>query len=208
MALTKQFYLRNPNLKAVGVRHNFTKEQATEWIRCKNDIIYFAEKYVKIVDLDRGLINIKLYDFQKDFLHSFVRDRFVIVKCSRQIGKTVSYSIFCLHNMIFKDEYTVAILADKVTTAKKLLASIKKSYENLPMWLQRGVVEWNKNSIELENGSRTLVSATQSGNAVRGFAVNCVDIDSQVTVRNKKTGKIEYIKISELIGRLANVNTE
>ena len=54
----------------------------------------------------------------------------------------------------------VAILANKSSTARDILGRLQLAYENLPKWLQQGVVSWNKGSLELENGSRVVASST------------------------------------------------
>jgi hypothetical protein len=70
----------------------------------------------------------------------------------------------------------VAILANKLSTARELLSRLKLAYEYLPKWLQQGVIEWNKGSIQLENGSKVLASATSSS-AVRGGSFNMIFLD-------------------------------
>jgi len=58
-------YLGNPNLKKANTPVEFTEENIIEFVRCKNDPVYFAENYVKIVSLDEGLVPFKPYDFQR-----------------------------------------------------------------------------------------------------------------------------------------------
>lgn len=89
---------------------------------------------------------------------------------------STSYSMFCLHQILFKDNCVIAIMAQKASTAKKILSVIKEAYEHIPLWMQQGVVEWNKTSIELENGSKIIVSAT-SASAIRGISSNVVILD-------------------------------
>tara|TARA_R110000868_G_scaffold9867_2_gene48471 strand:- start:40568 stop:42238 length:1671 start_codon:yes stop_codon:yes gene_type:complete len=169
-------YLGNANLKSAGVNINFSPEQIEEYMKCANDPLYFIANYVKIVSLDKGLVPFTPYDFQEDMIESVHKNRFVIMKCPRQSGKSTTMVSYLLHYILFNQNMSVAILANKLSTARELLGRLKLAYEYLPMWLQQGVVEWNKGSIVLENGSKALAAATSSS-AVRGGSYNCIMLD-------------------------------
>jgi hypothetical protein len=169
-------YLGNSNLKAAGVNVNFSPEQIEEYVKCSQDPLYFIKNYVKIVSLDKGLVPFEPYDFQEDMIHTIHENRFVIGKLPRQTGKSTTIISYLLHYVLFNQSMSVAILANKLTTARELLGRLKLAYEYLPMWLQQGVVEWNKGSIVLENGSKILASATSSS-AVRGGSFNYIFLD-------------------------------
>ena len=83
---------------------------------------------------------------------------------------------YFLHYLLFNPDVKVAILANKANTAKDLLDKWKIAYENLPRWMQHGVVEWNKHNVTLENGSKIVASATSSS-AIRGSSLNAVLLD-------------------------------
>ena len=148
----KESYRDNPLLKRIGVTINYTQEQTEEYVKCAQDPIYFT-KYIKIITLDEGIVPFEMYDFQKEMIQTFHDNRFVIVKCPRQVGKTTTTIAYLLWTILFQDSQTVAVLANRGDTARKILAKLQLAYENLPMWLQQGVVEWNKGRIELENHS-------------------------------------------------------
>ena len=169
-------YLGNPNLKATDVKINWTQEQLEEYAKCARDPIYFIQKYVKIVSLDRGLVPFELYDFQEEMVRTIHNNRFVIAKLPRQSGKSTTVTAYMLHYILFNQSVNVAILANKLSTARELLSRLKLAYEYLPKWLQQGVLEWNKGSIQLENGSKVLASATSSS-AVRGGSYNMIFLD-------------------------------
>ena len=169
-------YLGNANLKSAGVNINFSPEQIEEYMKCANDPLYFISNYVKIVSLDKGLVPFEPYDFQEEMIESVHKNRFVIMKCPRQSGKSTTMVSYLLHYILFNQNMSVAILANKLSTARELLGRLKLAYEYLPMWLQQGVVEWNKGSIVLENGSKALAAATSSS-AVRGGSYNCIMLD-------------------------------
>ena len=169
-------YLGNSNLKAAGVNVNFSPEQIEEYVKCSQDPLYCIKNYVKIVSLDKGLVPFEPYDYQENMIRTIHENRFVIGKLPRQTGKSTTIIAYLLHYVLFNQSMSVAILANKLTTARELLGRLQLAYEYLPMWLQQGVVEWNKGSIVLENGSKILASATSSS-AVRGGSFNYIFLD-------------------------------
>ena len=169
-------YLGNPNLKRANITQEWTKEEVEEYAKCMKDPQYFIEKYIKIVSLDEGLIPFKLYDFQKEMVGTFHNNRFTICKLPRQSGKSTTIIAYLLHYVLFNPTVNVAILANKAATARDLLGRLQLAYEHLPKWLQQGVMSWNKGSLELENGSKILASATSSS-AVRGGSYNIIFLD-------------------------------
>ena len=169
-------YLGNKNLKAAGKNVEFTKEQVEEYMKCAKDPVYFIKEYVRIVSLDEGLVPFGMYDFQEDMVRQIHDNRFVIAKLPRQTGKSTTVISYLLHYILFTQDVNVAILANKLATARELLHRLKLAYEYLPPWMQQGIVEWNKGSIVLENGSKILASATSSS-AVRGGSFNMIFLD-------------------------------
>lgn len=176
MAKKTESYLGNDNLKSAGIQVNFTEDQVKEYVKCAKDPIYFIKNYIKIVSLDKGLVPFELYDFQEDMVQKVHDNRFVIAKLPRQSGKSTTITAYILHYILFNQNMNVAILANKLSTAKELLHRLKNAYEYLPRWLQMGVLEWNKASIILENGSKVIASATSSS-AVRGGSFNFIFLD-------------------------------
>ena len=169
-------YKSNPLLKQRGVSIDFTREQVQEVIKCSQDPEYFLENYIKVISLDDGIVPFIPYPFQRKLIDSFHNHRFSICKLPRQSGKSVTVTAYLIHQALFRDNINVAILANKRETSFELMAKLQTSYENLPKWLQQGVIAWNKGSIELENGSRITASSTSSS-AVRGFSYNIVMLD-------------------------------
>ena len=129
MATNKQSYRDNPLLKKVGVQVQYTKEQFDEYVKCSQDPIYFS-KYIKIITLDEGLVPFQMYDFQQDMIRTFHDNRFSIVKCPRQVGKTTTAVAYLLWTILFKDAQKVAILANKGKTSQDILAKLQMAYEN------------------------------------------------------------------------------
>ena len=176
-------YLGNVNLKRKGTQIQFSQEMVAEFIKCANDPIYFAEKYIKIVHVDHGLIPIEMYDYQKEIAHAITRNRRVAVNTSRQAGKTTTAVAIILHYVLYNDHKTVALLANKGDAAREILDRIKIAYEALPKWMQQGVIEWNKGSVEFENGCKIIAGATSSS-AIRGKSISFLYIDETAFVEN------------------------
>ena len=183
MAQQHEVYLGNPNLKKANVSQNFTKKQIAEYLKCAEDPIYFIRTYIKIVSLDEGVIPFKMYDFQESMVDKFHKHRFNIAKLPRQSGKSTIVTAYLLWYVLFNDNVNVAILANKAPTAREMLGRLQLSYENLPRWLQQGILGWNKGSLELENGSKILASST-SASAVRGMSFNIIFLDEFAFVPN------------------------
>jgi len=171
-----QHYLGNPKLKRANVNIPFTKEQIIEYKKCSMDPIYFTKNYVKIINIDEGLVPFDMYPYQRKMVKTFAENRYTICKLPRQSGKTTTVAAYVLWVILFHELKNVAILANKGSLAREILERIKNPYENLPLWMQQGVTEWNKGSIELENGSKVIASSTTSS-AVRGSSYTHLILD-------------------------------
>jgi hypothetical protein len=181
--MSDQVYLGNPNLKKANVAVEFTQEQILEFIKCKNDPVYFAKNYIKIVSLDYGEIPFKMYPFQEKLINNFHNNRFNICRMPRQTGKSTTCVSYLLHYAVFNDNVNIAILANKASTAQDLLSRLQFAYEKLPKWMQQGIVSWNKRSLELENGSK-IIAASTSASAVRGGSYNVIFLDEFAFIPN------------------------
>ncbi|BCU95088.1 MAG: hypothetical protein CM15mV7_1990 [uncultured marine virus] len=173
---SNEIYLGNPNLKRANIAQNFTPKQVEEFVKCSQDPVYFITNYIKIISLDKGLVPFDLYDFQSDMVEKFHENRFNIAKLPRQSGKSTVVTAYLLWYTLFNDNVNVAILANKAATAREMLQRLQLSYENLPNWMQQGVVNWNRGSLELENGSKIMAAST-SASAVRGMSFNIIFLD-------------------------------
>src|SRR6056300_718188 len=169
-------YMGNVHVKADGVEQEFTAHQIKEYIKCTNDPAYFARNYIKIINLDRGLVNFDLYPYQEKMFDHFNSNRFSVVLACRQSGKSISSVVYLLWYAIFHPEKTIAVLANKGATAREMLARVTLALENLPFFLQPGCRALNKGSIEFSNNSRIIAAAT-SGSSIRGMSVNLLFLD-------------------------------
>ena len=181
--MSDNVYLGNPNLKKANTAIEFTQEQVIEFMKCKEDPVYFANNYVKIISLDEGLTQFHPYHFQEKLINNFHNNRFNICKMPRQTGKSTTVVSYLLHYAVFNDSVNIGILANKAATARELLGRLQTAYENLPRWMQQGIIAWNKGSLELENGSKILAAST-SASAVRGMSFNILFLDEFAFVPN------------------------
>ena len=181
--MSDNVYLGNPNLKKANTPIEFSEENILEFLKCKDDPVYFAKKYIKIVSLDEGLVPFDLYPFQEKLVRNFHENRFNICKMPRQTGKSTTVVSYLLHYAIFNDSINIGILANKAKIAMDLLGRLQTAYENLPKWMQQGIIAWNKGSLELDNGSKILAAST-SASAVRGMSFNILFLDEFAFVPN------------------------
>ena len=178
-----QTYLGNPNLKAKGVPVNFDKEHVKEYIKCSKNPVYFAKNYIKIINVDEGLVPFEMWPFQEKLIKNFHKNRFNICMMPRQTGKSTTSVSYLLHYAIFNDNINIGILANKAATARDLLGRLQTAYENLPKWMQQGIVAWNKGSMDLDNGSKIMAASTSAA-AVRGMTFNIIFLDEFAFVPN------------------------
>tara|TARA_R100000030_G_scaffold95347_2_gene82749 strand:+ start:4555 stop:6210 length:1656 start_codon:yes stop_codon:yes gene_type:complete len=176
-------YLGNPNLKKANVAVDWTEDNIREYLKCKDDPVYFTEKYIRIINLDKGLVPFEMYPFQEKLVRNFHGNRFNICKMPRQSGKSTTVVSYLLHYALFNDSVNIGILANKAATARELLGRLQTAYEALPMWMQQGIVAWNKGSMELENKSK-IVAASTSASAVRGMSFNIIFLDEFAFIPN------------------------
>ena len=181
--MSSNVYLGNPNLKKANTEIEFTQEQITEFIKCKEDPVYFAKNYIKIINVDEGLVPFEMWPFQEKLISRFHENRFNICMMPRQTGKSTTSVSYLLHYAIFNDSVNIGILANKAQTARDLLGRLQTAYENLPKWMQQGILVWNKGSLELDNGSKIMAASTSAA-AVRGMSFNIIFLDEFAFVPN------------------------
>lgn len=195
MIINKPFYKNKNGLKAANIPVEYTEDQINEYIKCSKDPIHFIENYVKIVSLDEGVVLFKMYDYQKKFIEILHNNTRVLGMWPRQQGKSITTAAYVAWYVTFNEYKSVVVLANKQTIATEIFGRIQFIIEGLPIWLQQGVVEWNKTSFELENGTICSAAAT-SPSAIRGKS--CVTGDTKVCIC-EDNGEIYYTEIEEYI---------
>lgn len=184
-SLKKEFYLGNTSLPTPEATYDYSDHP--EWVediaQCKKNILYFAENFFYITNLDDGKIKIKLRPFQKRILRSLRDNRFVCLLASRQIGKTTLMTIYALWVACFTEDQRILIVANKEQTAINIFKRVRMAYEKLPNYLKPGAIEYGKTSMTLGNGSSIGISTTSS-DAGRGDSCNCLILDELAFIDN------------------------
>lgn len=174
-------YQRIPNLKRSGIGMTWYPGQVEEWYRCQRDIMYFAENYAGITSSDYGVIKIQLRKYQEEMLEIISTSKNSIFRLPRQVGKTTVVGVYIAHYLIFNSDKIVAVLAHKLSMAMEILSRVKETLALLPDFLQQGVIEWNKGSIELENGSK-MKAFSSDPEALRGMTAQLVYVDEMAFI--------------------------
>ena len=176
-------YNGNASLKRAGIDLSYTEKEVLELAKCVEDPTYFIDNYCYIVTLDHGIQPFKLYDCQKEKVETIHNNRKVIIMEGRQQGKTTVAAAYILWYTLFQESKTVAILANKASTAREIMSRYQLMFEHLPPWMQQGVKTWNKGDVELENGSVVFTAATTAA-GIRGKSVNLLYIDEAAIIPN------------------------
>lgn len=164
------------NIAKPSETREYTPEQMMEIARCMTDPVYFCNNYCYIIELDRGLVQVKLYPYQETIIRATITNSFTIAKLPRQSGKTQCVALLVLWLVLFTKSYNVGIVAQNEKTAIGILKRVKTAYQNLPEFLQRGITAWNEKSISFDNGSAISVSGTSAASA-RGGSFNFLYLD-------------------------------
>jgi len=176
-------YNGNASLKRAGIDLSYTEKEVLELAKCVENPTYFIDNYCYIVTLDHGIQPFKLYDCQKEKVETIHNNRKVIIMEGRQQGKTTVAAAYILWYTLFQESKTVAILANKASTAREIMSRYQLMFEYLPLWMQQGVKTWNKGDVELENGSIVFTAATTAA-GIRGKSVNLLYIDEAAIIPN------------------------
>jgi hypothetical protein len=173
---TEKFYLGNTRLPGAGAEYEYTPAMVNDLKKSRKSLLYFAENFFYIVNLERGRELIKLHKYQKRILKALNNHRFCVLLSSRQSGKTTLLTIYALWIALFNEDQRILIVANKEQTAKNIFKRVRLAYELLPNYLKAGVMEWGQTSMSLTNGSSIGISTTSS-DAGRGESVNCLILD-------------------------------
>ena len=179
-------YMGNTLVKRAGIKQQFSEAQTQEYLRCMTSPAYFVRNYMKIISLDRGLVNFDLWAYQEKMFEHFEKHRFSIVLAPRQAGKSISVVGYLLWYALFHQEKFIAILANKGATSREMLSRVTLALENIPFFLQPGCKALNKGSIEFD-GNVTIFAAATSSSSIRGKSVSLLYLDEFAFVENAAT---------------------
>lgn len=172
----KSPFFKSSDFRRANMPFMYTREEIAEIYRCKNDIIYYAETYCYIMTGTQGYKKVKLFPYQKKMLKNYMQNRFNVVLTSRQMGKTVTASIFLLWYSTFHAEKTVGLLSNKAQSAEEIADKIREIMQRIPYFLQPGVVNMSSKNIKFDNGSRIVCQGTTK-NSFIGFTVHVLYCD-------------------------------
>jgi len=195
----------NKFLRRIRTTYSFSDYEIEEMYKCKQDIIYFAENYVYISN-DGLVFKIMLRDYQRRILKSFQRENMHVMLASRQSSKTTIVSIFLLWYSIFHNYRTVLATAHKESGMVQTLRNVRLIYDRLPYFMKPGINQLAVTSMNFENGSRILGSTTteDSGRSIPVSVLYCLDGETTVKIRNKKTGVVEDVTLEKLYTMCGN----
>lgn len=169
------FYENNTKLLKGDITFSFTEEEQQEWKKCRKDILYFANRYCKLMT-PQGIKNVEMRDYQEEYLKHLVNNRLSIFLSCRQSGKTTTSAIFLLHYMLFNKDKNSLVLGNKRRTAVEILDKIKNIFYELPYFLKPGIYKWNESEIAFDNKCRILAEATTINSGI-SFTLHCVLAD-------------------------------
>ena len=169
------FYEGKQFLRRGNIVFEYTDEEIAELARCANDIVYFAEKYA-VVMTDEGIQQVTLRDYQKDLLRDFQHNRFNIVLAARQMGKTVTASIFNAWYLTFNYDKTTLLLANKSESTKEIIDKAKVVIEHLPFYMKPGILKYDVMNVRADNGCRLVGQSTTAKSGI-GFTIHNLYLD-------------------------------
>ncbi len=173
--IANPFYERDIRLLKGDLNYQRTEEEIQEWIKCKNDIIYFAENYCKLMT-PLGIRKVDLRDYQKRYLRHVTENQLSIYLACRQCGKTTTTAVALLHYICFNVEKNALVCGNKRKTAVEIIDKIQKIFYELPFFIKPGVYKWNQAEIAFDNGCRVQGEAT-TNNAGIGFTIHWLLLD-------------------------------
>jgi hypothetical protein len=169
------FYEGKQFLRRGNIVFEYTDAELKEIAKCANDIVYFAETYA-VVMTDNGIQQVKLREYQKDLLRDFQHNRFNIVLASRQMGKTVTASIFNAWYLTFNYDKTTLLLANKSESTKEIIDKAKVVIENLPFFMKPGIIKYDVMNVRADNGCRLVGQSTTAKSGI-GFTIHNLYLD-------------------------------
>ena len=169
------FYIHDMDMRRANINFMYTPDEQQEVIRCANDILYFADKYAYSMT-DDGIQKITLRPYQRKMLKCFQENRWTILLASRQIGKTVTSSIFIAWYICFQFDKNILVLAHKLTTAHEIIDKVKHVLKHLPFFLKPGVINSGAGGMKFDNGVNLYSQATTKSAAL-GFTIHLLYAD-------------------------------
>jgi hypothetical protein len=166
-------------IKKANRQEKFTEQQIYDLASCadpETGYLYFAKNFFYIQHPVKGKLLFDPFEYQTNLLNSYHNYRFNINMLPRQSGKTTCAAGYLLWYAMFHPDQTVLVAAHKYTGAQEIMQRIRYAYEDCPDHIRCGVINYNKGSIEFDNGSR-IVSQTTTSNTGRGMSISLLYCD-------------------------------
>lgn len=160
---------------------NYSQEQYQEYLRCRNDIVYFANHYT-VQETPDGLAILKLYDYQEQILRHFDSDDETVLNCARQLGKTSMAVVYIAWKTIFWNNTRCLLMAQTSGQSEEILSRLFTLYAYLPEFLQPGLITNSSSEITTDTGA-VITAASSSPDAVRGRSRDIIYIDETAFVQ-------------------------
>ena len=171
--------LDSDQIKKANKKHRYTKSQVEQLEKCmdeKNGPLYFMKNFIKIQHPTKGSMPFKPYVYQERLIESYNDHRFSIAMLPRQTGKTTCAAGYLIWYAMFKPDSQILIAAHKYQGASDIMSRVRYAYEMLPAWIKAGVNQYNRNSIEFDNGSK-IMATTTTENTGRGMSLTMIYCD-------------------------------
>jgi len=169
------FYEGNPDYKKGNISFEYTEWEYEELKLCAKDIIHFANTYCQVMT-DEGYMKIQLRPYQEMVLRSYQNNRWNIFLAPRQIGKTITSSIFLTWFLLFHFDKNVLLMSNKGATTKEIMDKIKAIMEGLPFFLKPGVVKKDVMTMMFDNKCRIIGQNTTKTGGI-GFTIHLLFLD-------------------------------
>ena len=163
--------------------------QVKEYIKSKNDPVYFCENYLKLASAG-GDSKIKLYEPQKDFIKRIYRDHYLIALKTRQTGISTISQIFCAHVMTFYKNVIIGIVSKSGSESTDFARKTAALLDTIPEWMRPKFVKRTEQTFILDNGCQFFcgqVNASAPENLFRSKALTILIVDEAAFISNIDT---------------------
>jgi hypothetical protein len=96
---------------------------------------------------------------------------------------------------MFRPDSQILIAAHKYAGASDIMSRVRYAYEMLPSWIKAGVTQYNRNSIEFDNGSK-IMATTTTENTGRGMSLTLIYCDEFAFVQPPEKAKEFWTSLS------------
>ena len=168
--------VKDAKLRKANIPFKYTPDEMEILSMCMDDKYFFCDNFAKLKDGDKGWVNIKLRDYQRDLLRRYDENRWNIILFPRQSGKTTTTVLEIVHFCLFNVDKDCVVIAQSDKIVNETLVKIKEAFAGLPFFLQPGFISFNKKGFVLDNGCRLSIGIA-SESVVQGFSLDLCYID-------------------------------